>query len=102
MKYVRNDIVKPFKIKILLYVDCVREMHELSNHLTPPSMKGEIALATTWLLRNREFTTGDIRLAIRDRLPKSTRDELDDHPEDHINLTYEDWCELLSTIEVKD
>ena len=29
------------------------------------------------------------------------RDELDDHPEDYISLTYEDWCELMSTIEVK-
>ena len=30
------------------------------------------------------------------------RDELDDHPEDYRSLTYEDWCDLLSTIEVKD
>ena len=29
------------------------------------------------------------------------RDELDDHPEDYCSLTYEDWCDLLSTIEVK-
>ena len=28
------------------------------------------------------------------------RDELDDHPEDYFSLTYEDWCDLLSTIEV--
>ena len=30
------------------------------------------------------------------------RDELDDHPEDYRSLTYEDWCDLLYTIEVKD
>ena len=30
------------------------------------------------------------------------RDELDDHPEDYRSLTYEDWCDLLSTIEFKD
>ena len=30
------------------------------------------------------------------------RYELDDHPEDYCSLTYEYWCELLSTIEVKD
>ena len=42
-----------------------------------------------------------IRLSIRDGLPKSMRDELDDHPEDYRSLTYEDWCDLLSTIEVK-
>ena len=26
---------------------------------------------------------------------------MDDHPEDYITLTYEDWCELLSNIKVK-
>ena len=30
------------------------------------------------------------------------RDELDDHPEDYCSLTYEDWCDLLSKIEVKN
>ena len=27
---------------------------------------------------------------------------MDDHPEDYFSLTYEDQCDLLSTIEVKD
>ena len=27
---------------------------------------------------------------------------MDDHPEDYRSLTYEDWCDLLSTIEFKD
>ena len=26
---------------------------------------------------------------------------MDDHPEDYSSLTYEYWCDLLSTIEVK-
>ena len=29
------------------------------------------------------------------------RDELDDHPEDYRSLTYEYWCDLLSTIKVR-
>ena len=29
-------------------------------------------------------------------------DELDNHPEDYLSLTYEDWCDILTTIEVKD
>ena len=40
MKYVHNDIVKPFKVKILRYDERVREMHDLVKYLTPPSMKG--------------------------------------------------------------
>ena len=34
-------------------------------------------------------------------LPSSMKDELDDHQEDYLSLTHEDWCELLSTTEVK-
>ena len=30
------------------------------------------------------------------------QDEFEDHQEDYRSLTYEDWCDLLYTIEVKD
>ena len=36
MNYVRNDIVKPFKVIILRYTERMQEMHELANHLPPP------------------------------------------------------------------
>ena len=52
-------------------------------------------------VRNKQFTTSDIRLAINDVLQKSIRDELDDYPENYRYLIYEDWCDLLSTFEVK-
>ena len=70
MKYVRNDIVKPFKVKILRYVELMIEMHDLEKYLPPPSMKGEIAMAANWSVHNKEFTTSDLRLAIKDGLPK--------------------------------
>ena len=59
-------------------------------------------MADNWSICNEEFTTSDLQLAIKNRLPKSMRYELDDHPEYYRFLTYEDWCDLLSTIEVKD
>ena len=77
-------------------------MHELDKYLLPPLMKGEIAMASNWAFCNEEFTTGDLRLDIRDGLPKSMSDGLDNHPEYYRYLTYEYWCDLLSTIEVKD
>ena len=58
-------------------------------------------MAANWALRNKEFTTSDLRLAIRDGLPKSMRYELDYHTEDFCSLSYEDCCDLLSTITVK-
>ena len=60
MKYVRNDIVKPFKVKILRYSERVCEMHDLANYLPPPSMKGESVMADNWNVHNQEFTASDI------------------------------------------
>ena len=48
MKNVRNDIVKPFKIKTLRYTKRVRETNDLDKYLTPPSMKGESKIAANW------------------------------------------------------
>ena len=45
MKYVCNDIVKPFKVKILCYAESVREMHDLAKYLPPPSMNVDSAMA---------------------------------------------------------
>ena len=100
MKYVCNDIVKTFKVKIIRYAERVCDMHDLEKYLPPPSIKGEIEMVANRNFRNEEFTTSDLRLAIKDGLPKSMRYELDDHPEDYSYLTYEDCCDLLSTIEV--
>ena len=79
----------------------VREMHDLSKYLNPPSMKGESEMEANWNAHNKEFTSNDLQLAIKDGLPKSMRDKLDGHPEDYCSLTYEYWCDILSTIEVK-
>ena len=45
IKYIWNDIVKPFKVKIIRYAERVNEMHDLAKYLLPPSMKGESAEA---------------------------------------------------------
>ena len=100
MKYVCNDIVKPFKVKILRYAKRVRDMNDLLKYLPPPSMNGESEKAANWSVHNEDFTISYLGLAIKDGLPKSMRDELDDHPEDYHSLTYEDWCDLLFTINV--
>ena len=101
MKCVCNEIVKLFKVKILCYVERIREMHDLEKYLPPPYMKRESVMADNWNIRNKEITTSDLRLAIKDGIPKSMRDEQDEHPENYHSLTYEDWCDLLSTIKVK-
>ena len=58
-------------------------------------------MADNWNVRNEEFTISDIRIYIKERLPKYMEDELDDHPNNYRSLIYEDWCDLLSTIKIK-
>ena len=102
MKYVYNDIVKPFKVKIILYAKRVRKMYDLAQYPPLPSTKGESLEADHWTVRNQEFTASDFQFEIKDGLPKTMHCELDDHREDYCSLTSEDWCDLLSIVEVKD
>ena len=53
LKYIRNDIVKPFGVKILRYDERVREIHDLEKYLPLPSMKGMGAEAANWSVRNQ-------------------------------------------------
>ena len=53
IKYVHNDIVKPFKVKILRYAERMRDIHDLAKYLPPPSMKVDIAMAYNWYARNK-------------------------------------------------
>ena len=71
MNYIHNDIVKPFKIKILRYAERMCEMNDLANYLPPPSMKGKSAEADSWTFCKREFTASADRLEIKDGLPSS-------------------------------
>ena len=93
--------MKPFKVKIIRYAKRVSGMHDLAKYLPPPLMKGKRSEADNWTVRNQEITTSGTRLAIKDRLPSSMRDELENHPEDYRSSTYEDWSDLLSKMEVK-
>ena len=53
MKYICNDIVNTFKVKILCYTDHVHEMHYLDKYLPPSLMKGESAEADNWTNHNQ-------------------------------------------------
>ena len=79
LKYVRNDIVKPFHMRILRYSEHVMEMHDLAKDLPPPSMKGKSYDASNWKVHDQKFTVSKIRVSIKDGLPLSMQDELEDH-----------------------
>ena len=50
VKYIHNDNVKHFRVVIIQYANCVRDMHNLSNYLTPYSMKGESFKSDSWAI----------------------------------------------------
>ena len=48
LKYIHNEILKPFRVRIIRYAERVQEMHDLAEYLPPPSMKGESFKASNW------------------------------------------------------
>ena len=56
LKYICNDIVNPFRVKILRYAERVIEMHDLARYLPPPSIKGVRAEEDNWTVSNQELT----------------------------------------------
>ena len=74
VKYIHNDIVKPFIVVILQYAERVREMQDLENSLHPPSMKVVGFESASWYVRSKEFNQHVIQVSTKDRLPTSIQD----------------------------
>ena len=89
LKYICDDIVKPFRVRIPRYSDRVREMHDLVKYLPPPSMNVVSYEAANWKVRDQEFTVSEISVVIKDGIPSSMQDELDSHQEDYRYLAHE-------------
>ena len=79
LQYVRNDIVKPFRVRILCNAERIRDMNDLEKCIPAASMKGESYEAANWKVRNQGFTVSEIRVAIKDSLHTSMKYELDEH-----------------------
>ena len=77
LKYIRNDILKPFRVVILHYAERVEEMHDLAKQLPPPLMKGKSFESANWKVRNRELSVHEIRVLVKDGPPSSMQDELE-------------------------
>ena len=101
VKYIHNGIVKPFRVGIIQYVKRVHDIHNLSKYLPPPSMKGDILESDSWDILDKEWSESEIFVAIKNRLPITMQDELEDNQEDYNSIAHEEWCDLLLTIEVK-
>ena len=75
VKYIHNDIVKPFRFSIPHYSECARKMHNLAKYLPPPSMTGGEYDRADRTARDKEFTEHDICVETKDRLLTYMQDE---------------------------
>ena len=64
-------------------------------------MKGERYESANWDVRDKGLSKNEICVAIKDVLPSSMKDELEDNQEDYSSFTHEYWCDILSTVKVK-
>ena len=53
VKNTQNDIVKPFRVRILQYVESARDMHNLAKCLPPHLMKGREYYKADWDVRDK-------------------------------------------------
>ena len=66
LKYVRNGILKLFRVGILCYAERVMYIQDLDKYLPPLIMKGEIYEAANWKVSNQELMVSEIHAEIKD------------------------------------
>ena len=71
--------MKPFCVVILRYAERIQVMHDLAKQLPSHLMKDNFYEAANWKLHDKELSVHDIRVTIRDRLPSSMHNELEDN-----------------------
>jgi hypothetical protein len=102
IKYLQQNIVKPFKWTMVQYISRVREMYDYCIYLQPPSLKGQDFLEVKWAKRDGIPPEEEIRKAIKDGLPEPMQHKLADKETDYRLMTEEQFNDTLTTIELND
>ena len=102
MKYIHNEILKPYSVIILQYDDRNRNMHELDKYLTNLSTKGNMYDQTNCKVCDQYFTEDAIRVSTKIGIPTYMQDDMEDKDAYFISLSHEEWQGLLSTLEDKE
>ena len=82
VKYIHNNIIKPFNVIMLHYVGQIHKMHDIDKQLPPPSKKGDIFDQAYWKFHDYEFMEDEIRVATKDGLPTYMHDDTKDKDQD--------------------
>ena len=99
LHYLMTDIVKPYKMSMIDFVERLRTLFDMKRYLQPPSMRNETSEEANWDARDLASTEITIRKAIRDGLHDSLQIELDQKEEDYRMVNDEKFNEYLVSIE---
>ena len=89
VKYIHNNIIKAFRIIILQYDESVLEMNDISKYFIPPYRKVYMLYQIYWRVKKCEFTKYEIHVAIKDSLPESMKDDMEDKYWHYSSLPHE-------------
>ena len=99
MHYLQTDIIKPYKMSMIDFVERMRTLFKMKRYLQPPSMRNETSIDADWDTRDKAVTEITIRKALRDGLHDSLQIKLDQKEEDYHLFDDETFNEYLVSIE---
>ena len=77
MKYIHNEIVKPFRVRIVQQAERVHNIHDMDEYLPPTLRKGDMYDEANLIVRDCNFTEDDIHVATKDGLPCYMQDDME-------------------------
>ena len=64
-----NYITKPYRVIIIEYAECVRDMFELAQYISHTNNKGELLHKEKWTAQDKLFMEETIHKDIKDGIP---------------------------------
>ena len=89
MKYIKNNIKKPYKVRVLHYTDHIRDMHGMDSCLSRYIKKVQEYHVADWGTRNKPFNEEKNIIATRDGLLPLTRYDTEDRKKYYCSIQHE-------------
>jgi hypothetical protein len=102
IRYLENKIIKPYDMAMRDFYDRVVEMYSFIYYLQPPSMNNQAWYEARWHTLTALPSEERIRVAIRNGLPRSMQDKLDQKDEDYRMVSNETFLDYLYRLEIED
>jgi hypothetical protein len=95
IRYLENKVIKPFDMAIRDFYDRVVEMYSYVYYMQPPSMNNQVWYEAKWSTCSTQMSEERMRTAVRNGLPRSMQDKLDQKDEDYCMVSIETFLDYL-------